>query len=802
MKNAFATQDAEGILRCMDNMHINEQDIAKEVTVNREEIIRYIKSVERTKRQLRPMGEVYDEARQSEEKFKHKFKLRDNTYMVEYFDGQPVLSINWDFYKEILKKSEKYKFYNKMDKIIGNYDAMAEVQNMIKKCGPELNENWHMYVDITTLFGWKKQPEGDEIWEKVLKWVNEEFKPQYKGSEIRFNELFREKVRKVLRSGSRDNIPIDLTPEDFVNNIPLVGTTGSAYDVDGKVMQYEIGDKVLKGRKNKYAKALYYTVKQKVDKLLGRKKGMARVSVKMEFFPKVRTIINAGFQETIKMRYIDTWLQPFLRGSKLSTLWQTKEDLYNMWVSMANELGKWSVPIDQSAFDYHVSREMVMIMIDEIKELIVEFGRGSQKEKMIEVIETLKYTVSTTEVEYTYMGKRYTTTWKNGVLSGWQWTAMFDTIANIAEGMMAKELVEEETSIKIKEVVFNAQGDDQLMVVETVREAVAYWAAFSTMGFEINLKKNFFSTRHNEYLRKYSVKNEVNGYAARMVNAMLWVYPGDVEVTKQLEKVTSMKDNWVKFAQRMKMGWKDIKKLFIRDASRAKINKELLTSLVSGDPINGGFGMEKPYNNKKIDVIKGQYVGITGARNDEGYKQFKNQFGFGQESELDKWTESVVAPFEKQKVQGIAVEIKQPDEVVIKEAQYIKEVQFAFIKNVSVSKPELNRPYTYGLIFGTSDELLEKAFGPINNLYERNAPKRWVKDFITNKLKYNTPQISNMSIEMSSLVWSMFKGSMEYAMLMKGTRGHNKWEGLMKYANKNFEQFWIESGFNTGISLY
>lgn len=734
-------------------------------------------------KRMEKISDVYKIAKESDEKFQNKFKVKQRFKgeQIVYYEGFPVLSINWHFYKKHLEYVDRTRLYEKFENIIGDYELMSAASDMMKKLGPQI-ENWYYYVDLATIIGWKKQPQGEQIWKKVLGWVSDSFVPVYDGNTEKFNIKFREKVRKVLRSGFMKNNPMETSIDDFASDVTQTGTTGGAFDEKRETFDYELGGVPIKIKNNKYAKSLYYSAKEKARKIRDDVRGKANTSVKMEFYPKVRTIINAGFSETCKMRYIDTWLQPFLKGSKVSTLWQTTEQTKKMWEEMVEGIGTWAVPIDQSAFDAHVSKDMVNIMLEEILNLIEEFGHGTYKDEMVRVMKSIIYAVNNTTIYYNHSKSKWSCKWSNGILSGWQWTAMLDTIANVAEGMMAHDIMKD-YGLADEGLLFYAQGDDQLKTFTTLLSAFAYWVAFSSMGFVVNLQKNFFSNTHNEFLRKYSTEGELNGYPARMVNGLLWLYPGDQFDKKPISRLTAMKDNWLKFAQRLKKEWNYIRSYFRRDAKGAKIQSELVNKIVSIHPVWGGYGLELPIIPFYVDIIPSEYkVHLTPIR-DAGLIDFKGRFGEGQERELEAWVKQAVG------VPQIAngTEIYTDEGYSIQQLkQSYKPLKFAMLPDKSITKPRVAEPFTYKTIFSATDEFIAKAFPTIRSYYDLNAPKSWVNDFVSGKIKIVSPPVSNMSQEMSAIYWKQYENSIVYAMLMKKSRSPDKWARLQLYAYDNF----------------
>ena len=252
-------------------------------------------------------------------------------------------------------------------------------------------------------------------------------------------------------------------------------------------------------------------------------------------YPKRRLIVSADYDLTLKMRFVDTWLSPWLHGNENSLLWKTAEQKEQFWMDfMDYEKNYWNIPLDQSAFDHHVSKEMVMIVLDEIKKLIKDKMSGQQDivEQYLLVMDSIVfgleegyivYELKEDDVGFVVGERKYVKIpYNNGVLSGWQWTSKINTICNVAEGNLAREQIEL-AGIRTKLHNFDATGDDQNTSWDYLVDGMLYWLFLTSNGFVIHPMKNFFSQKHNEYLRLYSTVDGVNGYPARLINKILWI---------------------------------------------------------------------------------------------------------------------------------------------------------------------------------------------------------------------------------------------------------------------------------------
>lgn len=711
---------------------------------------------------------------------KHQRKVFSD--QVEVIADNYPLSLSWHFYKTELVKIGKSSLIDKygLDYAIYSQDELKEVSNYAFYNG---FEDYQYLVGIDTLYGWRKEVDDDMIKEKIKNWVNNDFKPNYKGSEIEFNNKFREHIRKTLR-WKENKQRMKTTARDFCANIAAQGTTGSAFDpitpkANIKVVDEETGSSV-KFKKNKYTKSAALSTSTKLKRLFAMRKQSARVSHKVEFVPKVRIIVSSDYNTTMKMRFIDEWLTPWLSGLDKSTLFQTTSQTFQMWRKFSENGRYYNVPIDQSAFDHHVTKKMVLIMLEEIRSLILDFAIDNNE--LLDVMDTLIYGIDGGEIIYETKDGKFTWEYKSGILSGWQWTALLDTLANIAEYEIMCDLIREE-KIQVETVQFNAQGDDGLVKLTKPVSCLALIVAYNQCGFEVHPRKTFISKKHNEYLRKYSKNNEVNGYPARMVTKLLWVYPGDLIPISEVEKLTTTLSKWKMFNERMKGDNKNLLRYLKIEYHGLKIPVATYEKYLYTSQVRGGAGLlgtetsdtmliEKSENFKKLEII-----------NDVGFNDFRLRFGKYQDREMKKWFSNLITITDRRYMDN------NRDEVKFESSPILTPYNFTFIRTNDKPTTDRNQDFPPSVVFGQSKELMLEVFPNINTFVEQSrAPKGWIYDYLTGKLKTVSPRVEGFSDEFSSLLFNDFKASLINSMYYKKVVP-DKWDRLNLFAERMFNTF-------------
>lgn len=623
---------------------------------NRVELIKEIGG-QKTLDNSKSAGDVYILLKK--EKIKHNYKHTNNKKLIPYIADYPVAGLNYDFYVDMLKLAKKDYLISKynIDVRIYSSELLKKLSDFALQSGPIVND-FEYLVGINYLYGYNYKPNTDDVPDLLKDWVQNDFTPNYRGSVTEFQNRFRKAVKSILtkRREEKPNISIKMSPKEFVQNIPFVGTKGSAYEPGSDKLDIDVDGIKAKALNNKYSKSMALPTDVKLKMIMTKMKLKAKCSIKVELYPKVRLIVGADYKSFLKQRYVETFLNDLFDGCDLSTLWQTTEQKRKMWIdfSIYKKNNKdWNVPIDQTEFDHKVTLVMNRIMLEEIQAILPE--NSDNYVSMKEVIETLIWGLENTTVHWKDQKAKEGTEelilkYKSGVLSGWQLTAFLDTLANIAESMVALELCEE-LEVPIKFLRFNAQGDDQFTKFKYLHEGLCYWAAMSSFGFSIHITKNFFSTLHNEYLRKFSTDEQVNGYPCRMINGIMWQYPGDQFEKNGLARLNGLKDKWLKFAQRLKINFKKIKNLFIKDAVKMRIKREVVIKFLMVSKLRGGAGIDGSLTNmepfafydddpKQNIVVKdglgGEVLGDGGnvTIHGAGYNEFKQLFGEYQQRSL------------------------------------------------------------------------------------------------------------------------------------------------------------------------
>jgi len=214
----------------------------------------------------------------------------------------------------------------------------------------------------------------------------------------------------------------------------------------------------------------------------------------------------------------------------------------------------------------------------------------------------------------------------NGILSGWRWTAMLDTIVNLIELSMAEEWVEENSLIKVNMVDFCAQGDDDWLKLKDKRSAVALWLAYESFGLFVNPGKFFLDTVRDEFLRRVMDKGIITGYPARSITSICFRNPLSEREAIGADLIRGNFTRWKLLCERLdthypgswfEEKWNQDCRQGVRGTTSEGLYDYLnLPTLLGGIGLDGGYWNDgEVYNNS---ILEADRLEIEG----EGYKEW------------------------------------------------------------------------------------------------------------------------------------------------------------------------------------
>jgi hypothetical protein len=413
--------------------------------------------------------------------------------------------------------------------------ALKGLSGVAKKHGKLLFPHWKYLVNLETLGGYLPQRQVSDFFEELKEWATgdvEHFSIDSGGSwsEDSFLADLEEGMWRFLSDGpswadANDQAP---TIREFADSPGLWASSGST-GVKEPVF-YTSGGKRYKAKKTKWRTALVWDPSHVVDILKGKVHPQSvNKAIQKRESGKVRAVVNSDDYTYLRMAYVSAWLERALRKHPRSTLFFTKQQTLGMWNRMSEAVGRRRsvfIPLDQSHFDWQQNARMIRRFFVVLRKIIGVYASLRLKADLLDVVGQVERALLDLDpVLIVGDGKdRRTLRVTKGIMSGWRWTALMDTVFNAGELFAATSLIEK-LGGKVRLLDWVAQGDDDQIEVADWGSAAALAEAYALMGFEVNPSKYFVANDRDEFLRQVAEDGLVAGYPARGVLSLLWRNP-------------------------------------------------------------------------------------------------------------------------------------------------------------------------------------------------------------------------------------------------------------------------------------
>jgi hypothetical protein len=396
------------------------------------------------------------------------------------------------------------------------------------------------------------------------------------------------------------------------------------------VLDYD--DNVIPIRATKNLIGLRHTPDEIYRIVSTRSPQKARAMVKREA-GKARAVVVSDFPLYMKMAWISDSLEPALRRVKNNSLFLGGYKLAQLWEQMGEQVcdfGLWKVPIDQSHFDHNVSFLMIREVILAIDSLLLDPEQRIMLDNIMYALTINPGSVQVGDLAIPI---------QKGILSGWRWTALFDTWINYAEMFACSQIIENYRifyPVPLDNLI--VQGDDVRYSHPNPGVCVALCEVLRVAGFEVNPGKTWLSTRRDEYLRNVAEGNRVSGYLTRAILAILWRNPIKADPPGGHELLSDVIGRWTTLLNRGS-DISTIRRLCFRELKRVARGRIALPDLMSwiSTPIRLG-GAESVWVVSSDDLAPYK-------KPDGGYRSIKTrvEYRVPQMKEIDGLGQSVTA---------------------------------------------------------------------------------------------------------------------------------------------------------------
>lgn len=389
--------------------------------------------------------------------------------------------------------------------------------------------DWQFCCHLKLLGGYQATAKSDEMLEDVLDWVNT---PRVHTSLFgTYHEEFGKTLRRwFVPTKSSD---FSLSFKDYLSSRAVWARSGSS------TTRVDTG---LAKTKWNLAWSKDDIQIRAVMSRVGKKTDLVHSLIQKLELGKVRGVIGVDDAMYLAMDYISQFVEDDLAHTPMFNF-QSEEKQQSTWEMLGSAGTK--VPLDESGFDHDKSDTEVLSCVD----ACVLFAKMRAKPAFHPDIEYCGAFVKRFIFGgFIKVGETKVTVNK-GVLSGWRWTYLVDTMINVTQiNLCLAELVQAGCGLNLK---FVCSGDDVGCVFPNFREAGAFFVAYRSYGYKVNAAKFWVSKWRNEFLRITVTGAGVRGYVNRMLPKLLFTNPLQTAVSRE-EKVSSLVAVWSKVYVR---GW-------------------------------------------------------------------------------------------------------------------------------------------------------------------------------------------------------------------------------------------------------
>jgi hypothetical protein len=404
--------------------------------------------------------------------------------------------------------------------------------------------------------------------------------------------------------------------EQFVRDPTQYATTGSGRGLPRLVAPARYWDvqerRLVEGEfrlpSSKWAGFLASTPADLEREMLAWKKQYNRMFIKPDETAKIRTIITGDVATSLKMGYLDYFVQAALHDCELLPItWGDSNRLRELqrFARSTSNAHFVHMPVDQSSFDTNVSLDLVLTIVEWLVRVAVDFGGGSEAAR---VGEALLFALDGGTLE-TADGEKFEI--ERGVLSGWKWTALLDSLANYVQFTEVSEFM----GVEAKTVLF--QGDDVMLELTSYSDAVLIYEGYKAYGVVVNPAKFWISRTRDEFLRLVSDEGEVRGYPARSVTGLLYLRPGS-SPPAAIQALEEQVSGWERLISRGAVQSR-VRRLQIQEIVRVlAVDHDVAEQLLHTPKAVGGYGVW-PYADRWMAItvpvaMRTRFVGVGNVK--------------------------------------------------------------------------------------------------------------------------------------------------------------------------------------------
>lgn len=286
----------------------------------------------------------------------------------------------------------------------------------------------------------------------------------------------------------------------------------------------------------KYLSLLSYSDDTLIAESLKQLNPISKPFMKKDEAFKARTVIGYDTWSYLRSSYLDSFID-YSGVNVWSTLGADPNKKYKARQNICQAIAdrKYMLCVDQSAFDQHQPKDVIIYTLRRLFNRIIDKNPQSRLIAEIELasLENVSLVIDPSN--------NILKPWARGLLSGYKFTALLGSLLNEAEFLTVCDI------LHYKPEGGFYQGDDSIAWFNTPIDKTKICQTYSSLGFEVNPLKTWYSTTGSEFLREIYIKNTAFGVPSRSALALIFSKPKvykpqpDAYLTKNIYNILKAK---------------------------------------------------------------------------------------------------------------------------------------------------------------------------------------------------------------------------------------------------------------------
>lgn len=456
------------------------------------------------------------------------------------------------------------------------------VTGLFKRGAEYIHPFWRLMCYWETFFGFHPYIGLDKMYDKARDWLHDEKTVGNKLPPGCYASMIYEKCRHIIRNGWKSPRKIWTLQEWVETGEWMQGKAGT-----GGKLSIEVDGRRKRSRGMKAVEGALKSDEQVVAEMCIPHPEVMIVMEKSES-GKSRPVVKCSNESNRLMGFLSQWAEDGLAGVRESTLFMSGDMHEEYDIEMLRKMedgNSYKVPLDQGSFDNMQTKETIQAVFLALRDEIYDITHNREFLFLFNTLLQSIFVMTPTVI----VGNR-SFPWRNGVPSGWRWTALLDTLLNLSSFKVILDLIELRYSKRADVADLVAQGDDILFTCRSLELAEQIISMYRWVGYDVHPEKTFVSRHRAEFLRRSYERGKLIGYRARGMLSILYRNPiKEPEMVKPM-RIYSRVSVWNMMVLRGACAERVVD-LMMEDARQAGIDEDKAAGFVLLPAAYGGAGV-------------------------------------------------------------------------------------------------------------------------------------------------------------------------------------------------------------------